>query len=210
MILGFVTGLTAEARLTRRLGMAEAGGGTPQGAEAAAERLVGRGATALVSFGLAGGLDPGLIPGAVVVPAEVMEGGRGHRTDYALCARFGGQAPVRALSADAILATPEAKAAARAATFAVIVDLESGAVARVAARHGLPFAAVRAVCDPAGFALPPLALEALDEGGRIGAWRVLRSVLRRPGQIPALIALSGHAAGARAALARLTSNSRGS
>ncbi len=188
--------------------MAEAGGGTPQGAEAAAERLVAGGATALVSFGLAGGLDPALLPGAVIVPAEVMEGGQRYRTNYALCARFGGQAPVRALAAQAILATPEQKVQAYHATYSVIVDLESGAVARVAARHGLPFAAVRAVCDPAGFALPPLALEALDQGGRIGPWRVLRSVLRRPGQIPALIALSGHAAEARASLARLTSNAR--
>jgi len=115
---------------------------------------------------------------------------------------------VRALAAGGILATPAEKAAAREATFAAIVDLESGAVARVAARHGLPFAAVRAVCDPAGFALPPLALDALDHGGRISPWRVLRSVLRRPGQIPALVALSGHAAEARSALARLTSKSR--
>jgi len=91
-----------------------------------------------------------------------MEAGRRYRTDYALCARFGGQAPVRALAAQAILATPEQKVQAYRATYSVIVDLESGAVARVAARHGLPFAAVRAVCDPAGFALPPLALEALD------------------------------------------------
>lgn len=189
--------------------MAEAGGGTPAGAEAAAERLVAQGATALVSFGLAGGLDPGLIAGAIVIPAEVMEHGQRYRTTYALCAQFGGQMPVRALATDSILATPESKVQAHYDTYSVIVDMESGAVARVAARHGLPFAAVRAVCDPAGFALPPLALEALDSGGRIGAWRVLRSVLRRPGQIPALITLSGHAGEARAALARLTSKSRG-
>jgi adenosylhomocysteine nucleosidase len=185
--------------------MAEAGGGTPAGAEAAAERLVAQGATALVSFGLAG-----LIAGAIVIPAEVMEHGQRYRTTYALCARFGGQMPVRALATDSILATPESKVRAHYDTYAVIVDMESGAVARVAARYGLPFAAVRAVCDPAGFALPPLALEALDAGGRIGPWRVMRSVLRRPGQIPALITLSGHASEARAALARLTSKSRGS
>ncbi len=206
--LGIVTGLEAEARLARRLGMAEVGGGLPAGAEDAAERLVARGATALVSFGLAGGLDPALLPGAIIIPAEVMENGCGYRTDYALCARFGGQSPVRALAAQAILATSEAKHAARHATFAVIVDLESGAVARVAARHGLPFAVVRAVCDPAGFTLPPLALAALDSGGRIALGRVIAALLRRPGQIPALLTLSGHAAQARAALSRLTSKSR--
>ncbi len=206
--LGIVTGLAAEARLARRMGMAEAGGGLPAGAEAAAERLVARGATAQVSFGLAGGLDPALLPGAIIIPAEVVENGQAWRTDRALSDRFGGVMPLRALSASAILATPEQKRAARHATFAVTVDLESGAVARVAARHGLPFAVVRAVCDPAGFTLPPLALAALDSGGRIAAGRVIAALLRRPGQIPALLALSGHAAQARAALARLTSKSR--
>lgn len=218
-MLGIVTGLAAEARLARRLGppervAIEAGGGTSEGARAAAERLVASGATALVSFGLAGGLDPALLPGAIIIPAEVVEASQtavtaAWRTDRALSARFGGVMPLRALAAAAILATPAAKHCARHATFAVTVDLESGAVARVAARHGVPFAVVRAVCDPAGFALPPLALTALDQAGRIGPGRIVASLLRHPGQIPALLALSGHAASARAALARLTSKSRG-
>ncbi len=210
MTVALVTGLQAEARLAHHLGMAEAGGGTQAGAEVAAERLVARGATALVSFGFAGGLDPALLPGAIVIPAEVVESGpsapsRAWRTDPALAARFGHLMPLRALSAATILATLDAKRDARAATGAAIVDLESGAVARVAARHGLPFAVVRAVCDPAGFALPPLALTALDATGRICARRILASLLRHPGQIPALLALARHAASARAALSHLTS-----
>jgi adenosylhomocysteine nucleosidase len=202
-MLGLVTGLEAEVRIARRLGMAEAGGGLPAGAEAAAERLVARGATALVSFGLAGGLDPALAPGTLVIPAQVLEGGQAYAADPALAARFGGLMPLRALSTDAVLATPEAKREARAATGAAIVDLESGAVARVAARHALPFLVLRAVCDPAHRALPPLALTALDANGRIAPARVLASLLRTPGQIPALLALARDAARARATLARL-------
>jgi len=183
--------------------MAEAGGGLPAGAEAAAERLVARGAAALVSFGLAGGLDPALAPGALVIPAQVIEHGRAYAAGPALAARFGGLMPLRALAADAALATPEAKRAARAATGAAIVDLESGAVARVAARHNLPFLVLRAVCDPADRALPPLALAALDAQGRIAPARVLAALLRNPGQIVALLALARDASRARATLARI-------
>lgn len=104
------------------------------------------------------------------------------------------------LAGVAVLATLGEKRAAFAASGALAVDLESGAVARVAARHGLPFAVLRAVCDPAGRALPPAALAALDSQGAIGAWRVLASVLAHPGQIAALLALAGDAARARRAL----------
>jgi adenosylhomocysteine nucleosidase len=80
----------------------------------------------------------------------------------------------------------------------------------VAARHGLPFAVVRVICDPAGRALPPLALAALDGQGRIGAGRVLGSLLRHPGQVPALLELARDAWRARATLRRLTYESAGS
>jgi len=185
----------------------EVGGGRPEGAEAAAERLVARGATALISFGLAGGLDPALSSGTLVIPTHVIEHGHAYPADPSLAARFaarfGSPMPLHALSANTILATPTAKQAAHAATGAAIVDLESGAVARVAARHTLPFLVIRAVCDPADRALPPLALTALDAGGRITPARVLASLLRHPGQIPALLALARDAARARATLARL-------
>jgi adenosylhomocysteine nucleosidase len=80
------------------------------------------------------------------------------------------------------------------------VDLESGAVARVALAHGLPFAVLRAVADPAERNLPPAALLALDGAGRIGILRVLGSVFGNPGQILGLLALARDAAAARRAL----------
>ena len=201
MTLGIVTGLTAEARLARPLGLTRAGGGWPDGAEAAAEWLVGQGADGLLSFGLAGGLDPVLRPGDIVVPASVREGDRVISTDPRLSARFGTPRGVL-LAGTTIVAEAGEKARLFAQTGAIAIDLESGAVARVAARHGLPFAVMRAICDPAGRSLPPAALAALDKAGAIGLWRVLASVARRPGQVPALIALGRDAAAARAALQR--------
>ena len=166
---------------------------------AAAERLVAAGAEALVSFGLAGGLDPALPPGTLLVPAEVLaEDGR-WPTNPALSARFGPASG--ALYGDgAILATAAAKQILHRRTAALAVDLESAAVARTAARHGLPFAVFRAVCDPAARGLPHAALVALDAQGRIAPLRVAFAALARPWQIPALLALARDAALARRAL----------
>lgn len=160
---------------------------------AAAERLVAQGATGLVSFGLAGGLDPALRPGTIVRPARVQDG-----TDVFLTS--GPATHDLLLAHDQVIAGVGAKAAWFRSTGAVAVDLESGAVARVAARHGLPFAVLRAICDPALAELPPAALVALDHGGAIGLLRVIGSVLRFPAQLPALLTLARDAGRARAAL----------
>jgi adenosylhomocysteine nucleosidase len=194
--------MAAEARIARHLGEVAIGGGTPAGAEAAGERLVERGATALLSFGLAGGLDPDLHPGSIVVPAAVLERNQRFFTDEELSRALGGTTTSLLLAADAPVADAGAKRRLSAQGGASAVDLESGAVARVAQRHRLPFAVLRAICDPVQRSLPPAALAALDADGGIRIARVLASVAVRPWQIPALLRLALDAARARHALLR--------
>lgn len=188
--------------MVRRLGWpVEIGGGTAAGAVAAAERLVRLGVPALLSFGLAGGLDPALRAGQVLIPAWVLDGAERWAVDPALAARFG-SADGGLYGSGTVLETAAAKRRLHLETGAVAVDLESAAVARAAAAAGIPFAVLRAVCDPAGRDLPAAARAALDGAGGIVALRVAASVLRRPGQIPALLGLARDAALARQALRR--------
>jgi adenosylhomocysteine nucleosidase len=199
--IGFIVGLRAEARLLRGMGvMVGIGGGTPEGAAAGAAALLDLGAAALVSFGLAGGLDPALAPGAIIIPERIVEAGQSYLCDAALTAWLGGATAETLLAGAEIVVTRAEKAALFAQGGAAAIDLESGAVARLAAARAIPFAALRAVCDPAGRDLPPAALAALDAAGAIGATRVLTSILRHPGQVPTLITLAGDAGRARAAL----------
>jgi len=198
-VLGFVVGLAAEGRIAARLGPVAIGGGLPAGAATAAENLVARGVTGLVSFGLAGGLDPALRPGAIIIPARLRDGADIFNASPLLGPMHGDM-----VAGDRIVATAADKRALFLATGACALDLESGAVARVAARHHLPFAVLRAICDPAERYLPPAALVALDQAGAIGLWRVLVSLARAPQQLPGLLALARDAAAARRALLAAT------
>ncbi len=198
-MIGVVTGLAAEASIGARLGSALAGGGTPAGAARAAEALVAKGATTLISFGLAGGLNPALKPGTLVIPAEVIAEDAIYATDPALTDKLGG--PLHSLyAAPKIVVTAAAKRALFASTRADAIDLESAAVAEVAVTHGVRFAVLRAICDPAGSTLPPAALIALNEEGAIGLARVALSVLQDPMQAGPLWRLARDAAAARSAL----------
>lgn len=203
MRLGIVVGLEGEARLLRRLGPSVrvgVSGATPEGARRAADGLVAGGATHLLSFGLAAGLDPALRPGDLLVPDAVVAGDRRHATDPALRALLGPGAGAALLHSDTLVPEPADKAALQARTGCGSLDMESGAVALAADRAGLPFAVLRAVCDPAARVLPPAARLTLRPDGRVRMGAVLGSILRRPSQLPGLLALGRDAGRAKIAL----------
>ncbi len=113
-------------------------------------------------------------------------------------------APCTALLAgvDGPVCTPAGKRALGRDTGALAVDTESHMVAHAAASHGLPMAAIRVVADPAHRALPEVALTAVRADGSTDLLAVLRSVMRRPHQLPALLLTALDARAARATLLR--------
>ena len=203
--LGIVVGLEAEARIARRLGVpVEVGGGDDAGAAAATARLISQGIQSLLSFGLAGGLEPALAAGSLVVPDVVISRDGHFPTDPPLASTLG-RVGGAVFSGGMVVATASAKRTLFAQTGAACVDLESAAVAEAAARYAIPFAVLRAVCDPAGRSLPLAALVALNGAGRIGVWRVAHAAVGRPQEMPALVGLAADAYRARRALARRVS-----
>lgn len=201
--VGIVCGLASEAAA---IGVrAAVSGASAEAAGREAARLAAEGAVALLSVGLAGALAPGLRPGDLLVPARVVErGGRAHAADAGLAAALGLAFEAQALlGSDELVADVAEKAALHAATGAVAVDMESHAVARAAAAVGLPFLAIRAIADPADAAIPPVARASVGADGRVRVAATLRALLRRPQDLPALLALGRASAAAHARLRRL-------
>lgn len=95
--------------------------------------------------------------------------------------------PGTIVGADSIIASVAEKAALHTATGAIAVDMESHIAARVAARHGLPFAILRTISDSAAHALPPAALVGMKPDGGVALGAILASLARNPAQLPALI-----------------------
>lgn len=127
-------------------------------ADAAARRLVAGGARAILSFGPAVGLAPLLRPGDLVIAAcVVMPSGEALATDpvwrdelvQRLSAAQPGLTVARLAGRDQLAVSAAEKGRVFRETFAAALDSESHAIAAVAQAAGLPFAAVRAIADPA-------------------------------------------------------------
>ncbi|MGF1608303.1 MAG: hypothetical protein ACFCUQ_02825 [Kiloniellales bacterium] len=223
---GIVTGIAAEGRVLLRAlpahwptishdnleGRLACAGADTARAKAGAERLLAEGATALVSFGIAGGLDPALAPGALVLPEAVLTpGGEQVAVDafwrqrvVASFAEGGGRVCAGLLlGSAAVIADRTTKAARFGASGAIAVDMESHAVAEVARQAGVPLLVVRAIADPAERALPAIVLGSIGANGEPRGGLVAGRLAIRPWQLPALLRLRQDARQALAALGAL-------
>jgi adenosylhomocysteine nucleosidase len=200
-----VSGLAREAAIAAGPGVrALAAGG--QRLAALIETAISEGAAGILSFGIAGGLDPELAPGAAILATAVVAGGERWGADAAwrerLAARLPGAIVGDLAGVDLPVMTRADKYALVAATGAVAVDMESHIAARLAAAHGVPFAALRVICDPAARAIPPAAIAGTREDGGTDLSAIFLALLRGPGQLPAMIRLAGDARIAFGVLAR--------
>jgi adenosylhomocysteine nucleosidase len=208
-VAGVVAALTSEARA---LGPVKRGGagrlalndgtlvavsGMGVAAADAARSLVEAGATALVSWGMAGALDPELEAGDVCLPSEVVASdGRSFTTARhwrePLAVSISAQRRVacgRLLTSSQAISTASAKEAAFRRTGAAAVDMESSVVAQIAALHGMPFIAVRVIVDTAADAVPSAVLAA-SHGGQVHLWQLLWGLVLAPADLAPLLRLA--------------------
>ncbi len=206
--LGIIAAMPLERNwLTTTTGSAgfavEISGVGAAGARQAAQRLVKLGVDGLASWGMAAGLDPGLESGVVVIPARVI-GSRvnGYTPDThwrrRLLDRLGDAITICGdplANAPVILDTAGAKAAIFERTGAAAADMESAAVARVAAEHKLPLLVIRVVLDSAAITLPGSLGRVIDDSGRVQVPQLIaRAVLdprdwpRWPGLVQSFLA----------------------
>jgi adenosylhomocysteine nucleosidase len=201
-----VTGLKMEAKLIAGPRVRTvSGGGDATGLVRALEVAVANKASAIISFGVAGGLKPGLAPGSKLVARSVIteDGGRYHGDpvwSQRLSVVLGGATIADIVGIDSPVVSHADKHALHIKTGAHAADMESHIAARIAAAHKLPFAAIRVVADPAHRQLPHAALVAIRPDGSLSFGAIMGSILRDPLQLSQLMRT---AADARAALKAL-------
>jgi adenosylhomocysteine nucleosidase len=169
-----------------------------EAASAGAQALAEAGATALVSWGMAGGLDPSLAAGTLVLATEILApNGAAIETSRPwrerLSAAVSPHRPAvlgRLVTSTRAIGSVADKAALFRQTGAAAVDMESFAVAEVARSRNLPFLAVRVIVDSASDTLPKTVTAAADGAGHLHLWRLLGALTLAPGDLVSLIRLA--------------------
>jgi adenosylhomocysteine nucleosidase len=191
-----VTGLVQEARIAAGPGMTViCSSSDPQQLRALLTVFDPATIRGVISFGVAGGLDPSLKSGDVVVATEVLAGdtrwlaGLPLNEEMIASVALGRRRVVRGglAGVEQVIAAQALKTALHLATGAAAVDMESHIAAAYAAKAGLPFAALRVISDPASRALPALVMSALKPNGDVDLRKILRGVARNPLTLRALV-----------------------
>jgi hopanoid-associated phosphorylase len=163
----------------------------------AAKAVLNEHTAGLVSLGTATALDANIECGTVFLPGAICWSDGSHAaTDpdwrRALIDAINSRLPIATgdlLQTDEMLRTPARKQQLHRDTGACGADMESGALARVAAGAGIPFVALRVVLDTANDSVPETALSAVAADGNTRPGNLLMTLLRRPGDVTALIRL---------------------
>lgn len=160
---------------------------------------------AVIVAGVAGGLNPELRPGDVVVAESVCNTGLNEcwRTDSELfkaAVQCGARPVSRFITVARIVRTAGAKSAL--AHVGDAVEMETLPVIRELSRQGIPTVAVRAIADSAEKDVPWDLEASLDSLGKIRLGRLLRGLIRRPWRLASTIEFGLTSHRATVALAR--------
>lgn len=186
-----VTGLAFEARIAADFYTRAICSGDGSTLVASLASAIAGDCCGLISFGIAGGLSPGLRAGTCIVGSTIVAENIELSTD-----RHWSQALLRLIpdaiygaiaGTTTIAAHPEAKRSLHMSTGALAVDNESHVVASVAAARGLPMAAVRVIMDPVTRELPAAALATVRANGTIDLVALIHSIVMQPGELPMLL-----------------------
>lgn len=168
----------------------------------------------MISAGFGGAVLPGLSVGDAVVAEQVLHWDGGGFEEVVI--GFYGRNAVAAelslsrgafITCDIIQDKRSLASLLPTGTANPLLEMESAAIARVAAAHGIPFLGVRTISDPWDEELDFTIDEFCDDTMRIRPAKVLATILNRPRIIPQLIRLARNsrlaAAGLATALRRL-------
>jgi adenosylhomocysteine nucleosidase len=147
--------------------------------------LLAKGTDCVLMAGLAGGLDPSLQVGNMVVD-EQSDGD---------IPPIGSLRPRRGgiHTADRLIATVADKSELFKQTGALAVEMENAIVREAAAKAQIPFIGLRIISDTAQQALDPAIMGFINEIGRVRIGRLAAGLARRPGLIGPLRQLGIHA-----------------
>ena len=167
-------------------------------ANEATEKLINLNINTLMSWGVAGALDPSLASGDLIIANSIISNDKTYKTATKWQNQllvFCSEKNYKVLNADIfsskdVCATIEDKKELFEKNKAIAVDMESAAIAEKALNHNLDFITIRSIADKADMAIPEAVLKHTDKLGNPEILKFIGSCISKPAQIKELLKLA--------------------
>jgi len=154
---------------------------------------VQRGVKRILSFGIAGGLEPGLPIGSMVIGSQVHSPDGTWPCDVEwvnqLMQKFPEAHCGGVWGSETIVASAREKRQVYEKSRCLVVDMESQCAAQIAAEANIPLGVLRVVCDSANMDVPPVVMVSIGEDGKIHIGRAMWHIMRHPTQCGDLVGM---------------------
>ncbi|MBL8686939.1 MAG: hypothetical protein JNK86_05685 [Alphaproteobacteria bacterium] len=194
----FIVGLQSEAKILRQYGYHQIGisGGDLLIAQKTTEFFIQKQAKGIISFGFAGGLDPSIPVGGIIIPTAIrtidnllFEVHRNWRKKIIHL-----MAGIRIysgtmLGSDNPIIEKKIKADIYHKFGTIAVDMESHVVASICNKNDVPFCAIRVVIDTANTSLSKQTADIMQKDGSISVSRAIKTILNYPRALKELMIL---------------------
>lgn len=186
----------------------------PKNAQTAAELLVSKGVTQLISWGCAAALSSLLKPGDLTLAETLIDAectqidinSPWYNNTKNLLSEFIVVHTGHLAESKSLVSSSKDKKQLQSKTGAIALDMESIAIAKVAKQYKLSFLAIRAIADPVTMNLPKAVNHSLNDQGEILLGKLLLFIVLHPAELPGLIKLALHFHAARKTLKRVADN----
>lgn len=164
----------------------------------AADSLLDAGATHLLNWGCSGALATNIKSGLVIIPPTIIYEGVHYNCDplwqLRLMSLLNGHLELDAegllFSSTQVLVDGASKKRVHdEVKNAIAVDMECGAMAKIAHDRGIPFVVIRSIADGSEHTIPELITSALSPTGDVHTLKLLGNMLRSPWHLTSLIQL---------------------
>lgn len=175
-------------------------GAGAENARKAAETLVANGATHLISWGCAAALSSELKSGDLTLSSTLLDAqlqsfeiqSTWHQHVFEQLSKSRSVHSGTLLESKTIVSLSSEKKQLHEKTQAIVLDMESVAIAKVAQEKNLPFLAIRAIADPVTMDLPKAVSVAMNDNGKVLISPLLKYLLLHPSELSGLIKLGLH------------------
>lgn len=169
-----------------------------ESAKKAAIQFLDLNINALISWGVAGALDPLMNSGDLIIANQILTNDKTYRTTYEWNKKLSviftdtkhNVINANIISASNICATIEDKKKLFLSSGAVAVDMESSAIAETAFANKLDFIVIRSIADKADTTIPEAVLNHTDNLGNPEILKFVSSCISRPKQINEIMLLA--------------------